>query len=110
MPRMQVYLPDGMYQQVKARGLPVSELLKRLCRPSYLASIYWPKLSGTSRILLLRLAHRLPGVKSRSEKKGYRNKRNGKPEIAAFLPVAGKSPLMPWSGLEVKPQSLFQLR
>src|SRR5207249_5802285 len=29
MPRMQVYLPDGMYQQVKARGLPVSELLQK---------------------------------------------------------------------------------
>ena len=26
---MQVYLPDGMYQQVKARGLPVSELLQK---------------------------------------------------------------------------------
>ena len=29
MPRMQVYLPDAMYRQVKARGLPVSELLQR---------------------------------------------------------------------------------
>ena len=29
MPRMQVYLPDAMYEQVKARGLPVSELLQR---------------------------------------------------------------------------------
>lgn len=29
MPRMQVYLPDGMYEQVKARGLPVSELLQK---------------------------------------------------------------------------------
>ena len=29
MPRMQVYLPEGMYVQVKARGLPVSELLQR---------------------------------------------------------------------------------
>lgn len=26
---MQVYLPDGMYEQVKARGLPVSELLQK---------------------------------------------------------------------------------
>ena len=29
MPRMQVYLPEAMYEQVKARGLPVSELLQR---------------------------------------------------------------------------------
>jgi post-segregation antitoxin (ccd killing protein) len=29
MPRMQVYLPDAMYVQVKERGLPVSELLQR---------------------------------------------------------------------------------
>jgi len=29
---MQVYLPDAMYQQVKARGLPVSELLQRAVR------------------------------------------------------------------------------
>jgi len=29
MPRMQVYLPEPMYEQVKARGLPVSELLQR---------------------------------------------------------------------------------
>lgn len=29
MPRMQVYLPEGMYKQVKARGLPVSELLQK---------------------------------------------------------------------------------
>ena len=29
MPRMQVYLPEAMYGQVKARGLPVSELLQR---------------------------------------------------------------------------------
>ncbi|MBI4704268.1 MAG: hypothetical protein HY744_24440 [Deltaproteobacteria bacterium] len=29
MPRMQIYLPKGMYEQVKARGLPVSELLQR---------------------------------------------------------------------------------
>lgn len=26
---MQVYLPEAMYEQVKARGLPVSELLQR---------------------------------------------------------------------------------
>ena len=26
---MQVYLPEEMYQQVKARGLPVSELLQK---------------------------------------------------------------------------------
>lgn len=26
---MQVYLPEAMYKQVKARGLPVSELLQR---------------------------------------------------------------------------------
>jgi post-segregation antitoxin (ccd killing protein) len=26
---MQVYLPDAMYEQVKERGLPVSELLQR---------------------------------------------------------------------------------
>lgn len=29
MPRMQVYLPDAMYKQVKARALPVSELLQK---------------------------------------------------------------------------------
>ncbi len=29
MSRMQVYLPEAMYKQVKARGLPVSELLQR---------------------------------------------------------------------------------
>jgi hypothetical protein len=26
---MQVYLPEAMYEQVKARGLPVSELLQK---------------------------------------------------------------------------------
>ncbi len=26
---MQIYLPDAMYKQVKARGLPVSELLQK---------------------------------------------------------------------------------
>jgi hypothetical protein len=29
---MQVYLPEAMYQQVKARGLPVSELLQNAVR------------------------------------------------------------------------------
>ena len=29
MPRMQVYLPEAMYEEVKARSLPVSELLQR---------------------------------------------------------------------------------
>lgn len=29
MPRMQVYLPEPLYTNVKARGLPVSELLQR---------------------------------------------------------------------------------
>jgi post-segregation antitoxin (ccd killing protein) len=29
MPRMQVYLPNAMYDQVKARSLPVSELLQK---------------------------------------------------------------------------------
>jgi hypothetical protein len=29
MPRMQIYLPEAMYKQVKARGLPVSELLQK---------------------------------------------------------------------------------
>ena len=29
MPRMQVYLPETMYQQVKSRSLPVSELLQK---------------------------------------------------------------------------------
>lgn len=28
MPRMQVYLPDELYQAVKERGLPASELLQ----------------------------------------------------------------------------------
>ena len=28
MPRMQVYLPQALYEQVKERGLPVSELLQ----------------------------------------------------------------------------------
>jgi len=32
MPRMQVYLPQAMYEQVKARGLPVSEILQRAVR------------------------------------------------------------------------------
>lgn len=29
MPRMQVYLPDNLYREVKDRGLPASELLQR---------------------------------------------------------------------------------
>lgn len=29
MARMQVYLPNGLYEQVKARGLPASELLQK---------------------------------------------------------------------------------
>jgi len=29
MPRMQIYLPEAMYKQVKERGLPVSELLQK---------------------------------------------------------------------------------
>ena len=32
MPRMQVYLPDELYQAVKERGLPASELLQRAVR------------------------------------------------------------------------------
>lgn len=32
MPRMQVYLPDDLYDQVKARSLPASELLQRAVR------------------------------------------------------------------------------
>ncbi len=29
MPRMQVYLPDELYREVKERGLAASELLQR---------------------------------------------------------------------------------
>jgi post-segregation antitoxin (ccd killing protein) len=32
MPRMQVYLPDDLYQQVKARHIPASELLQEAVR------------------------------------------------------------------------------
>lgn len=32
MPRMQVYLPDDLYQQVKLRKLPASELLQLAVR------------------------------------------------------------------------------
>jgi post-segregation antitoxin (ccd killing protein) len=32
MPRMQVYLPDDLYQEVKARGLKASELLQGAVR------------------------------------------------------------------------------
>lgn len=32
MPRMQVYLPDDLYDAVKDRGLPASELLQRAVR------------------------------------------------------------------------------
>lgn len=32
MARMQVYLPDELYEQVKSRGLPASELLQRAVR------------------------------------------------------------------------------
>lgn len=32
MARMQVYLPDDLFEQVKARGLPVSKLLQNAVR------------------------------------------------------------------------------
>jgi hypothetical protein len=32
MARMQVYLPDDLYEQVKERGLPASELLQKAVR------------------------------------------------------------------------------
>jgi post-segregation antitoxin (ccd killing protein) len=32
MPRMQVYLPDDLFDQLKARGLPASELLQHAVR------------------------------------------------------------------------------
>ena len=32
MPRMQVYLPDDLYEEVKARNLPASELLQEAVR------------------------------------------------------------------------------
>jgi len=32
MPRIQVYLPDDLYSQVKQRGLPASELLQTAVR------------------------------------------------------------------------------
>src|SRR5215470_2539684 len=32
MPRLQVYLPDDLYDQVKTRGLPASELLQEAVR------------------------------------------------------------------------------
>jgi post-segregation antitoxin (ccd killing protein) len=32
MARMQVYLPDDLYQQVKSQGLPASELLQKAVR------------------------------------------------------------------------------
>jgi post-segregation antitoxin (ccd killing protein) len=32
MPRMQLYLPDDLYELVKARGLPASELLQKAVR------------------------------------------------------------------------------
>ena len=32
MARMQVYLPDDLFQQVKARSLPASELLQKAVR------------------------------------------------------------------------------
>lgn len=32
MARMQVYLPDDLYEQLKTRGLPASELLQRAVR------------------------------------------------------------------------------
>jgi post-segregation antitoxin (ccd killing protein) len=32
MPRMQVYLPDDLYEQVKTRHMPASELLQKAVR------------------------------------------------------------------------------
>jgi hypothetical protein len=32
MPRMQVYLPEGLYREVKEQGLPVSELVQEAAR------------------------------------------------------------------------------
>lgn len=32
MPRLQVYLPDDLYEQLKARDLPASELLQEAVR------------------------------------------------------------------------------
>ncbi len=32
MPRMQVYLPDDLYEQLKAKGLPASALLQQAVR------------------------------------------------------------------------------
>jgi len=35
MPRIQVYLPDDLYQQVKKRGLPASELFQEAVRAEF---------------------------------------------------------------------------
>lgn len=32
MPRVQVYLPDDLYEELKSRGLPASELLQEAVR------------------------------------------------------------------------------
>jgi hypothetical protein len=65
---MQVYLPDAMYQQVKARGLPVSELLQRAVRAELRRL---DLLAETERYLTDLIAE--TGEPSRSQRTGARN-------------------------------------
>lgn len=63
MPRVQIYLPDDLYEAVKSRGMPISELSQDAVR----AALHRESLRAETQAYLAELADRLGGPPSDPE-------------------------------------------
>lgn len=63
MPRIQIYLPDDLYEAVKSKGLPISEISQEAVR----SELRRERLRAESQAYLDELAARLGGPPSEKE-------------------------------------------
>ena len=82
MPRMQVYLPDDLYEALKERGLPASELLQEAVRAELRRQALLEETDAYLTELIAEVGQPTPDQMARAEAIARRLRRHGTTELA----------------------------
>ena len=83
MPRMQVYLPDDLYDELKQRGLPASELLQEAVRAELRRQALLEETDAYLTALIDEVGEPTPDEMARAEAIARRLRRHRDTEIAS---------------------------
>ena len=83
MPRMQVYLPDDLYDELKQRGLPASELLQEAVRAELRRQALLEETDAYLTELIDEVGEPTPDEMARAEAIARRLRRHRDTEIAS---------------------------